>query len=1645
MEGTLQKELEIIKQRLENEIAAKRSLEKELKATKKLLEEKTEDFAGSSYRATLYEIFSESFQDIFAITDLEGNIEYFSPSSYLFFGYTDKTVPADMNIINFIDPEERQETISALRKMLDGKVPQITEYTGVKADGSRFTIEVNSRIKRDKNGEPEKFLFILRDVTKRKIEENEARKKEFQYAVARKVAKIGYWEYDIASGYLNLSDEIFAIYEIDPVQFKNDYLSFLSIVHPEERKKVDKKFSESLKNNLPQNFSHRLLLRNGSIKYINQNWITEFDSEGKPISLIGISMDITEKNISENALIKSEKKYKSLFEKMTKGVIYHNLSKNRSNINKAAADILGIGTRKEGTVSLLDDRFHSVLEDGSPFPLDKNPTMKVIKTGKPVMNVTMGVLNQKDNSYHWIKINCLPHFEKDNPNPCGVFTLFEDITERKLQEQEINILSMAIQQSHVMTIITDLKANIEYVNPAFENITGYGHEEVIGKNIRLMRSDQNPKESYDDLWSTLSKGQNWKGEWINKKKNGEFIWVDVSISPVRDLNGNIIKYIAIEQNITKRKNAESELLKLNANLEKMVKSRTEELAVQNINLEEQVNEKNLLNDALKQSQYRLELAMDAGRTAWWEMNAITGEIIFHKRRAEMLGYPPEKFKHFDDFINLVHPDDFVKATQAMHFHLTGNTARYETEYRIKKSDGDYIWYMDVGSISEKAADGTPLKVVGFVTNIDTKKRMELALAAKTRELESFFEVSPYMMSIIDINLNLIKVNKTWKKIFGYSQNELEGMNYMEIVHPDDLMATLEGKHQLIEHKKLVNFHNRNRTKSGEYRLLEWNNVIEGEIIFAVAVDITEKQFISDFQTQLLNLSSKLTGLPFNEIKPAIQQALKQISRFLQSDRTYIFEFSEDKTKMNNTYEWCADGIEPMIDHLQDIPCAPYPMWIKTLSLHENIVCDTVEEMSPEWEAEKEFLLAQGIKSLLIVPLVAEKHLIGFAGLDYVRKSKKFSNSEINILQLWSSMLSGLINNFRMEMLLSQSQQNYQTFFNTIDDFMFVLDMDGNMIHVNETVVSRLGYTMDELLGNNILMLRRAEKTEEKSHSDPTTKLTESDAYTFTFNTKNGELILVESKLKKGYWNGQPILFMVSKDISQISLSEEKFAKAFNSNIVMMAIANVEDDRYVDVNLTFLKILGYTRQEIIGKTFRDLGIFPDSLEGMNFIKYLLKDGPVKEKEIRVKTKEGKIRIELFSVNYIYIGNDKLYLIAMVDITDRKRIENELIEARKEADEANQAKSEFLSRMSHELRTPMNSILGFAQLLNMAQLTSQQQKGVNHILKSGKHLLGLINEVLDMSHIEAGKINLTNESINTTAVLSELLDSIKPMSDEKKIDIEFVKPINNPVIIADTQRFKQVMLNLLNNAIKYNKEGGKVIIETVVVSDKKIKNGYLRIIVTDSGIGISDRDIQKLFSPFERIGAERTEVEGSGLGLLIVKKLTEAMRGRIGVYSEPGNGSKFWIELPMSVTKEPRVEIEDRFPDDTLNQSNRTGTVLYIEDNMSNVDLVEQILSSHRSGIKLINEVNGSKALGKAVDYKPNLIILDLNLPDVHGATIIKEIQQHKKTKSIPVVVISADAMPQQIDKVISMGADDYITKPIDIFSFLTIIDRYIPIK
>ena len=413
----------------------------------------------------------------------------------------------------------------------------------------------------------------------------------------------------------------------------------------------------------------------------------------------------------------------------------------------------------------------------------------------------------------------------------------------------------------------------------------------------------------------------------------------------------------------------------------------------------------------------------------------------------------------------------------------------------------------------------------------------------------------------------------------------------------------------------------------------------------------------------------------------------------------------------------------------------------------------------------------------------------------------------------------------------------------------------------------------------------------------------------------------------------------------------------------------------------------------------------------------------------------------------LGKEKIILLAIEDITERKINENELSKAKAEAERANVAKSEFLSRMSHELRTPMNSILGFAQLMSMGELNPANKKGVNQILKSGKHLLELINEVLDIARIETGRLTISPEPVEIYSVILETIDIIRNLADENNITIETDASDTKSLFVeADRQRLKQVLLNLINNAVKYNRKGGSVKIEcTKQKSVKNIEKGerrfenQIRISVIDTGKGIAQEFIEKLFNPFERIGAERTNTEGTGLGLAISKKLIEAMAGTIIVESEVGKGSTFWIELPETENQEDQYNRLSDFSKPEAEISQIRGTVLYIEDNLSNIQLVEQILETHRPMIKLIPNIYGKNAVQLAIDYKPDLILLDLDLPDIHGSEVIELLHLEPRTTEIPVIILSADAMTKQIEQLMEFGAKDYLIKPIDVVQFLEIVD------
>jgi len=438
----------------------------------------------------------------------------------------------------------------------------------------------------------------------------------------------------------------------------------------------------------------------------------------------------------------------------------------------------------------------------------------------------------------------------------------------------------------------------------------------------------------------------------------------------------------------------------------------------------------------------------------------------------------------------------------------------------------------------------------------------------------------------------------------------------------------------------------------------------------------------------------------------------------------------------------------------------------------------------------------------------------------------------------------------------------------------------------------------------------------------------------------------------------------------------------------------------------------------------------------------KDIPYKI-EHRVVWQDGTVRwlLERGAVTRDSEGNALQMLGVVQDINSEVESRLSLVAAREEADRANQAKSEFLSSMSHELRTPMNAIIGFSQLLEYEEsLSAEHKESVTEVRKAGEHLLELINEILDLAKVESGRVDMSLEPVELRLVLNECLTLITTQADERDISISH-SDMENVQIRADRIRLKQSLLNLLSNAIKYNNEGGSVRIEWLPVDEHRV-----RISVIDTGPGIPADKLELIFQPFNRLNAESTDIEGTGIGLTLTRKIVELMDGTLGVESNLGAGSTFWLELPLA-----QIPMGTMLPEaDTLVDSSNTDTssvvsgesqhtILYIEDNPANLKLVTQIIS-RRKNINLLTAHTPSLGIDLAKSHLPDLILLDINLPGMDGYQVMSIFQMDKKLREIPVVAVTANAMSRDIERGIEAGFVDYLTKPLDIMHFYSVLDK-----
>ncbi len=618
-------------------------------------------------------------------------------------------------------------------------------------------------------------------------------------------------------------------------------------------------------------------------------------------------------------------------------------------------------------------------------------------------------------------------------------------------------------------------------------------------------------------------------------------------------------------------------------------------------------------------------------------------------------------------------------------------------------------------------------------------------------------------------------------------------------------------------------------------------------------------------------------------------------------------------------------------------------------------------------------------------------------------------------------------------------QRHTLTFETIHDAILFIDMEGRIIDCNPAAQKVSGYSRAEILGQTTHFLHASGESpqiREQIRQD----LEHSGRWSGErrFVRKDGSegvaettIVLMRDEAGKPF-----AVLSSSRDITErkqaeeaLRASEQKFRAVFEKTLDAIFIIDREG-RFVEVNPAAARLTGRDEAELCQMSYHDFQGH-GATTGLELLwqEFLYKGQGTGE--IAFQNGEGEIKeVEFFGKADFIPG----YHLAVVhDITERKRAEEARL-AREAAEHSNRAKSEFLSRMSHELRTPLNAILGFSQLLQISELTPKQSQNVGHVIKAGEHLLALIDEVLDIARIEAGHAAISLEPVEVRESIRECLELIEPMATQRKISLSRGNCLDHPWhVMADRQRLRQVLLNIMSNAVKYNRPGGTISLSCEEVGER------LRVRVTDSGPGIPVDKLVKLFTPFERLGVEHTGVEGTGLGLALSKHLVEAMGGTLGVESQVGCGSTFSVDLAVADSPTQQLEKLQTGPLAGVQQSDRERTILYIEDNLSNLKLIEGILDTVK-GTRLLTAMQGTLAVEIARQQQPELILLDLHLPDMNGAEVLKRLQEDPKTSAIPVVVVSADATWSQVERLREAGAREYLTKPLSIHKFLQILSE-----
>jgi PAS domain S-box-containing protein len=659
---------------------------------------------------------------------------------------------------------------------------------------------------------------------------------------------------------------------------------------------------------------------------------------------------------------------------------------------------------------------------------------------------------------------------------------------------------------------------------------------------------------------------------------------------------------------------------------------------------------------------------------------------------------------------------------------------------------------------------------------------------------------------------------------------------------------------------------------------------------------------------------------------------------------------------------------------------------------------------------------------------------------------------------------------RMEEKIKMSEENFRTFFETMDDIVLVANREGHVFYANGSFCKKLGYTREEILGMHVVSFQPPEKREEAEKIFSEMLGGMRDFCPLSLLRKDGRCLPVETRIWFGNWDGQPCIFGVFKDLSIQQAALDKFHKLFDSNPALMAVTSVTDGKFIEVNEAFLKNLGYAKEEVIGKTAKDLDLFlePDKQTGASHT--LKKDKKLRNLELHVRKKDGKIMTGLFSGEVIDNQKEQAFLTVMTDITEQKKAEGQCIVAKEKAESASTAKSQFLANMSHEIRTPMNAIMGFLELLLYTPVTEEQGMFIKEAKTASENLLQLLNNILDISKMEAGKFSLEHQWFHLRTLVEEACSLFSRKAQEKQVALYLlVKPNVPELVMGDPVKLRQIVNNLLSNAVKFTHFGE---ISVTVESLEDSAEGFytIQFEVKDTGIGISQKDTGQIFMPFiQGDGSTTRKYGGTGLGLSISKELIKMMDGDIYLDSKKDEGSVFTFTVRLQkcpknfLTTPPTnetldglgVSIGDENPNNrhteeeskyggqhTVHSEKAKPRILVVEDNLENVKWIIGMLKNKDYVCDVAYD--GLEGLHAVQEKRYDLVFMNGQLPLMDGYLATKKIRESEGEKRrTPIVALISNASKRDVGEVFDAGMDDYISLPIDCETFTKMLEKYTP--